>query len=88
MEYAASGLSCLLMHSTHTHRIVVHTGARQLHPIFTRNTPHPLPFSTLGVALLGLTGRPTACEGGQCGRSDLSTEGGLNAGAAVVVVGG
>ncbi len=73
------------MHSAHAHRTAIHTGARQLHPNYTRNTPHPLIFSTLGVALLGPTGRPTACEEGQGGTSDLSTEGRLDAEAAVVV---
>ncbi len=69
---------------THAHRIVVHTGARQLNPNYTRNTPHPLTFSTLGVALLRPTGRPTTCEEGTGGTSDLSTGGWLTVGAVVV----
>ncbi len=40
----------------------------------------------MGVALHGPTGRPTACEEGYGGTNDLSTEGWLTVGPAVVVV--
>ncbi len=45
-----------------THFYMEHAWDTVVHPNYTRNTPHPLNFYTLGVALLRQTGRPTACE--------------------------